>query len=417
MRKVGPNIAVSRVSRVSRVAGVALAACLAVAGTAVGAGVANGAAGGTDESSAMTLAVYGDAPYGTSPTDSSQTLATPAFVDAVNDDPDVSSVIHVGDIHSGSQFCTAAYDQTVAGLWTRYQDPLVYTPGDNEWADCHKAKEGGHVRDGGGNPVDYADGNPAANLGLVRSLFFPHAGQTLGGGNLRVQSQAQHADPAHPGDAAYVENVMWSRKGVLFVTLNIPGGSNNDTDPWYGAAETTQEKAQQAAEVAARTGADRRWLAAAFQRAEGDGDRAMVIVTQADMWDPENGAAHLTSYEPFIGDIAAGTTAFGKPVLLFNGDSHVYRSDDPLVLGAPCVTEASPADPADPTATRDCPVDDATMHPGYDVPNFHRVVVHGSTFPLEWLKLTVHPSGHQASGPASDSTFGPFSWTREPQVG
>jgi hypothetical protein len=64
-----------------------------------------------------------------------------------------------------------------------------------------------------------------------------------------------------------------------------------------------------------------------------------------------------------------------------------------------------------------CPVDHATMHPGYDVPNFHRVVVHGSTFPLEWLKLTVHTPGHQASGQPGDSTFGPFSWTREPQVG
>jgi hypothetical protein len=397
---------------------VAVAAALAVAGTTVGAGVANGAArGGTDETSAMTLAVYGDAPYGTSPTDDSQTLATPAFIDAVNADPDVSSVIHVGDIHSGSQFCTQSYDETIAGLWSHYEDPLVYTPGDNEWSDCHKAKEGGHVRDANGEPVDYADGNPAANLDLIRSLFFPHAGQTLGGGNLRVQSQAQHADPAHPGDATYVENVMWSRKGVLFVTVNLPGGSNNDTDPWYGAAETSQEQAQQAAEVAARTGADRRWLATAFARAQGDGDRAMVIVTQADMWDPESGAAHLTNYEPVISDIAAGTTAFGKPVLLFNGDSHVYRSDNPLVAGAPCLTEAAPADPADPTATMACPVDDATMHPGYDVPNFHRVVVHGSTFPLEWLKLTVHTSGHQGSGPTSDSTFGPFSWTREPKVG
>jgi len=26
------------------------------------------------------------------------------------------------------------------------------------------------------------------------------------------------------------------------------------------------------------------------------------------------------------------------------------------------------------------------------VPNFHRIVVHGSTFPLEWLKLTIDPT-------------------------
>ena len=72
---------------------------------------------------------------------------------------------------------------------------------------------------------------------------------------------------------------------------------------------------------------------------------------------------------------------------MFNGDSHVYQSGNPL----------SPSDP------------NYNIHPYYDVPNFHRVVVHGSTFPLEWLKLTVDP---QASYPATDTTFGPFSWER-----
>ena len=28
--------------------------------------------------------------------------------------------------------------------------------------------------------------------------------------------------------------------------------------------------------------------------------------------------------------IAQHTTEFGSPVLMFNGDSHVYRSDNPL---------------------------------------------------------------------------------------
>src|SRR5581483_11649441 len=51
----------------------------------------------------------------------------------------------------------------------------------------------------------------------------------------------------------------------------------------------------------------------------------------------------------------------------------------------------------------------AFMHPGYDVPNFHRVVVHGSTFPLEWLRLTIDPL---ASAPNGPNAFGPFSWTR-----
>jgi hypothetical protein len=51
-------------------------------------------------------------------------------------------------------------------------------------------------------------------------------------------------------------------------------------------------------------------------------------------------------------------------------------------------------------------------HPFYNVPNFHRVVVHGSTLPLEWLKLTVDPDANYKT---TATTFGPFAWQRMPQ--
>jgi hypothetical protein len=34
--------------------------------------------------------------------------------------------------------------------------------------------------------------------------------------------------------------------------------------------------------------------------------------------------------------MASNTLTFGKPVLYLNGDSHVYRSDDPLQQGSAC---------------------------------------------------------------------------------
>jgi hypothetical protein len=357
---------------------------------------------------AFSYAVYGDAPYGTSPTDTSEFDATPAFIASVNADPDVSTVVHVGDIHSGSQYCTASYDRAIQQLWTGFTDPLVYTPGDNEWTDCHKAKEGGGTYDAGtgqidyvldpgtGRPVDYANGNPVANLALVRSVFFPQPGRTLGSGTLRVLSQAQVRDPRHPADAQYVENVVWRKKQTLFVTINVPGGSNNDADPWYGAPTAS---AEQQSEAAQRTGADLRWLDFAFGLARTGGIRDVVIVTQADMWDLDGKTpAHLTDYEPLISSIAAHTARFGRPVLLLNGDSHVYRSDNPLQQNSACTGDAGV-----------CATDAWAGHPYYDVPNFHRIVVHGSTVPLEWLKLTVDP---QADAPASATAFGPFSWQR-----
>ncbi|MEO6602490.1 MAG: hypothetical protein ABIQ16_21590 [Polyangiaceae bacterium] len=348
---------------------------------------------GSGSGSVSTIAMYGDAPYGTTPTDTSETLATPAFIAAVNADPEVSLVMHVGDIHSGKQYCTEAYNRTVFDLWTAFQDPLVYTPGDNEWSDCHKVAEGGGLYNAAtqqieyvlanGVPVDYASGDPLANLALVRSIFFAQPGQTLGG-KKAVLSQAQFFDSAHPTDAKFVENVMFEQSRVLFVSINLPGGSNNDNDIWFGAPTQTPEQAQ---EVVERTGADLRWLDAAFAQAQADGVVAVLIQAQADMWDPEKGAAHQAAYEPFVQKIATQTTAFGKPVILFNGDSHVYQSGNPL----------SPSDPA------------YAMHPGYDVPNFHRVVVHGSTFPLEWLKVRVDPA---VDAPHGSVAFGPFSWTQ-----
>ncbi len=372
-----------------RAARIAAAAGLATAALAVGAN----ADAGRHHHHPLTIAVYGDAPYGSDPTDTTQFDATPAFIHSINADPDVGLVFHVGDIHSGHQYCTEAYDRGVYAMWRQFDDPMVYTPGDNEWLDCHKTNEGGgayddatglidYVLDADGNQVDYAGGDPLANLDLIRSIFFARPGRTIGGRKY-VFSQSFLFDPRHPSDRDYVENVMWTQAGVVFVVANVPGGSNNDQDVWYGAPA---ESAAQTAERNQRNGATVRWLRTAFSWARFTDARAVVIMQQADMWDPEKGVDHQAGFDPLVDEVAAQTVAFGGPVLMLNGDSHVYLSDNPL----------SAADPLD------------YMHPGYDVPNFHRVVVHGSTLPLEWLRLTVDPAAHAPNGA---NAFGPFRWS------
>ena len=114
--------------------------------------------------------------------------------------------------------------------------------------------------------------------------------------------------------------------------------------------------------------------------------------------------------------IASLTLQFRRPVLMFNGDSHLYRSDNPMSQNAPCTGETDPATGAnvcdhDPNGSAWYSHQDLDL----SVPNFHRVVVHGSTFPLEWLKLTVDPN---ANYPTTATTFGPFSWQRmaQPQL-
>jgi hypothetical protein len=137
-----------------------------------------------------------------------------------------------------------------------------------------------------------------------------------------------------------------------------------------------------------------------------------VITEQADMWDRDGkDVSHIAGYEPFIAKIATQTAEFGKPVLLFDGDSHKYRSDNPLQQGQPCTTESGPTTVACDTIpdTPDWTQDAWNNHPSYNVPNFHRVTVHGSTLPLEWLKLTLDP---RAENPTSATSFGPFTWER-----
>ena len=370
---------------------------------------------GSGEPDKFSFAVIGDAPYGTGPTDTSQLTAMPNLIKSINGDADVALVLHGGDIHSGKEYCTEAYDRAVYNLFTTFKAPLVYAPGDNEWADCHKAKEGGgtynattgnidYVLDKSGNKVNYAGGDPVANLALVRSIFFSQPGLALGG-NLPVHTQAREFDPAYPADSQFVENTWWFKSGVLFAATNIPGGSNNGNDPWYGAPT---KSAAQTQEVSNRTGATLRWLKTAFDRAESGNASAVVLLVQADMWDLDgNVPSHIAEYKPYIDLIAARAKAFGKPVLLFNGDSHVYRSDNPLSKGASCVTEATSG-----AAATACTSDAYDNQPhGYNVPNFRRVTFHGSTTPMEWLKLNIDMG---KSAPNGIDAFGPFSWKRTP---
>jgi hypothetical protein len=221
---------------------------------------------------------------------------------------------------------------------------------------------------------------------------------------MQVISQKDAHDPAFPDDAQFVENVMWEQSKTVFVTINVPGGSNNDIDPWYAKTQTKPNPKQQT-EMDQRTGADVRWLNAAFALAEADNAHSVVIVGQSDMWDTGDtlGPSHQTNYEPIIAAVASNAVAYGKPVLYFLGDSHVYRSDNPLQRDSTCYAETAP-----------CVGDAWQQHPFYDVPNFHRIVVHGSTFPLEWLKLSIDPRAawENASTPTS---WGPFSWQRETQ--
>jgi hypothetical protein len=317
-----------------------------------------------DRGKPLTLAVFGDWPYSLD-----LVAAAPLLINSINADPKVSLVLHVGDIHSGSMPCTGAgllplpvgsnpaWNLAIFALFDHFKDPVVYTPGDNEWTDCHKKKE-------------FSSGAPLNELASVRNLFFPFPGLTLGGRKMLVLSQAQAHDPTHPADAQFVENVMWKDAQMVFVTLNVPG-SNNDGLPW--TAPFTDEAAR-TQEVAERGGANLRWLERAFSMAQDERAKAVVIGLQADMWDPAAlvpGGDGLAGYTEFVRKLADLSLHFGRTMLLLNGDSHLFEADHPL------------ADPSSPTGL---------IHGTAAVPNLTRITVQASTNkPRESLRLTIDP--------------------------
>jgi hypothetical protein len=110
------------------------------------------------------------------------------------------------------------------------------------------------------------------------------------------------------------------------------GGYCRDTLPWTNGFENPASQAQ---EVADRTTADTRWLQAAFKLAIASKVKAVVIALQADMWDPAAiapGGDGLSAYTSFVQHLANLSIQFGQPVLLLNGDSHVFEVDHPLAV-------------------------------------------------------------------------------------
>ena len=184
--------------------------------------------------------------------------------------------MHVGDIHSGKQYCTEAYDQSIYDLWTRFDDPLVYTPGDNETTDCHKKAEGGgaynpttqqidYVLDASGNPVDYAKGDPVANLDLIRSIFFAHPDLTLGKHRRSCCRSRWRTTGATPATASSSRTSSGTSRASCSSRSTCPAGRTTTPTSWYGAPTETAAQTQ-ARE--ARTGADLRWLDTAFALAK-----------------------------------------------------------------------------------------------------------------------------------------------------
>lgn len=305
---------------------------------------------------AFSYAVIGDMPYGLAKRDS-----LPLLISLINGDPAVSRVIHIGDIKAGSKSdCSDIYFTDIRSQFDTFADPLVYTPGDNEWTDCHKAIKNNGLY------------TPTERLQKVRSLFFPVAGQTLGINAKKVTTQA--SDPAN---ADYIENVRWTKGGVVFAAVNITGSYNDlaawSVNPAVDMPANYLSFPTQAQEFAARAQANTAWINAAFDLATKRHAKGIVLAFQADMWDPvevvKAPATFHAGFDVLVQLIGTRAAAFKGQVLLLHGDSHVWNVDYPFTP----TSSLYGIYPTAPVAT-----------------NVTRLVVDGSGSPTSYTRLTVN---------------------------
>ena len=252
-------------------------------------------------------------------------------------------VLHVGDTKSGSTPCSdEALTQQLAYL-NMFAAPTLYSIGDNEWTDCHRKKAGSF--------------DPLERLAFLRTTYFKDGTHSFGAAPVKVTSQAAEG---------YPENARLLMNDVMFVTAHVPGSNNN--------FEVRDIKAVE--EFMARDAADVKWLQDSFAAAKDA--KALVLGIQANMFESDwNIEGDLTfsrqsGFINFGNELRAQAAAFGKPVLLVHGDTHIFAEARPFPMDAPNVLEL--------------------QVPGEDQMNAVEVTIDPSTSGVFATRLLVNPA-------------------------
>jgi hypothetical protein len=267
------------------------------------------------EAQAYTFVAIGDMPYYL-PQDY---VRFRRLIAAINKEKPAFTV-HVGDIVNGIAPCQDEFLHKMFELFGEFDGPLIYTPGDNEWADCNRFSNIGPM-------------NAFERLAKVREIFFrgPHSL-----GKTRLALARQSDDPKF-GD--FVENARWKRGGIVFATLHVVGTNNNYRNDRPGEAKGSAQR-----EYHRRNTANVAWLKETFAIAKRGKSGGIVLLIQANPYFqlfgrtrkgvprrvPRDDDGKGNGFDVFLTALEAEVKAFHGPVLMVHGDSHTYRVDKPF---------------------------------------------------------------------------------------
>ena len=224
------------------------------------------------------------------------------LVERINHEP-TRFTIHVGDIKSGSTLCSDEMFARVYSQFMAFDKPLIYTPGDNEWTDCHRKNNG---------PYD-----PVERLQKIRGLFFS-SDQSLGRQPLKLEQQSAQA-----AFRDFPENRRWAVENISFATIHMVGSNNND-----------QPELPSSSEFKLRNEANIAWMKEVFATARKQNHKAIVFAMQADtFYDPSKPPE--SGFVDWLAAFQQEMSSWKKPVLLIQGDSHVFKVDRPLASKGP----------------------------------------------------------------------------------
>jgi hypothetical protein len=209
--------------------------------------------------------------------------------------------IFVGDTKSGSTPCSDEYNLIVEGYFKKFISPLLYSPGDNEWTDCHRPLAGSY--------------DPIERLQTLRQKFF-QSKFSLGKQKISLTRQAD----LDPHFSKFVENSLWVKNHFLFVNVHITGSNNN-----------FERDDRSKAEYYERNQANLSWIKYAFQQALKMNYQGIIFSYQADMFfSPKQAIESESGYRETLQLLSTSAEAFKKPILLIHGDSHRLVIDQPL---------------------------------------------------------------------------------------
>lgn len=242
------------------------------------------------------FAVMGDLPYRDGHMERFDRL-----IERINQEGPAFS-IHVGDIKGGGTPCSDHAFQAIHDRFMAFDGALFYTPGDNEWTDCHRRAAGSH--------------DPLERLARLRSLFFT-AARSLGRSPMTYRRQADEGEHRQ-----MVENAIWTAGDVLFATVHVVGSNN-------GFERTAASKA----EWELRESANKDWIKAAFSAANSGGFGAVVVAIHANPAFESKKARKSSSsgFKRTLKALAKRSGKFDGPVLIVHGDHHRLIIDRPLI--------------------------------------------------------------------------------------